>query len=486
MPGGPFSSMRTIAVKKLFFLCLLLVVVFAGGAFWFSSPPVPLDSAEPSKFQTLPIRFGVLRETVSGTGFVQPRESIVVCAEVSGRVMQMLKDHGDRVQEGDTLLVLDDTDARLKLDRAKAAKKTAEASLKAAEADVEKAASIAEAAQTELDDAKRGDFPKSQLRVAEAKVKAAGSAVTAAEAVVQVARDRVAEAEAAIKHAELAIQLATIRVPFVERPSTDNPMGPSSVTGRVLTGAEPGRTPREFTVLERKVALNQLVGPPNHAHVFTLAGGPEMVEVHAQISEGDISRVALGQEVVFTVSAYPDDKFEGRVVEVRPVPINLQGAVFYTVVVAAHNRRDPVVKDAYCLRPGMPTSSLDIVYARHEGPEGKGLWLVPNAALGLTLDDAYHTPGSQEFAKPTKDFQVVWVEESPRTARPVRIKVGAPGRYLEADRDQDPAYSVILGWDPPGQEKLLENPEKLPNLVINAEPTKKSRWSGIGNVLRLQ
>jgi hypothetical protein len=160
------------------------------------------------------------------------------------------------------------------------------------------------------------------------------------------------------------------------------------------------------------------------------------------------------------------------------------------VVIQAKNRPDPVNKDAFCLRPGMPTSSLDIVYARHAGSDGKGLWLVPNAALDVPLDEHYQMAGSGELAKPTKDFRVIWLQVDGRTARPVRIKVGAAGKYLEADKNQDPSYSVVEAWDPPSEqpsrEMALENPRSLPELVINAEPAKKSRWSGLGNVLRLQ
>jgi HlyD family secretion protein len=419
---------------------------------------------------------------------VQPHESLIVCAEVAGRVIRLFKDYGDTVREGEELAHLDDTDARLKLDRAKAAKATAESGLAAALAEVEKARSLEEAAQTELDDAKKADLPKTQIRTAEAKIKAARASVTAAEAGVQVARDRIAEAEAAVQQADLGVKLTIIRVPFIARTSPNG--GRPREVGQLLPGEQTGHTPRQFTILERKVSLNQLAGPPAAAHLFTLSGGPAMVEVHAQISEGDIGRVAVGQDAIFTVSAYPDQTIPGKVVEVRPVPVNIQGAVFYTVLIEAENQPDPNVKGAYCLRPGMPTSSLDIVYAKHAGPDGKGLFLVPNAALDLPLDEHYFAPGAKERAKPAKDFRVIWVKVDNRTARPVQVKVGASGKYFEAEKNQDSAYSVVESWNPPSEEpsrdEAMKNPGSLPEVVINAEPPKKSRWSSLGNVLRLQ
>jgi len=494
LPGGPFSFEGTYAVKRLlslWWLLAVLLVVVAGGSIWYRSHNPSTEAAEQNKLQTLPAQFALLVETVSGTGVVQPRESVVVCAQVPGRVVQVFKDHGDTVREGEKLLVLDDSELRLKVERARAAKKTAEAGLKAAQAEVEKATSIHEAAETELEDARKGDFPRTQLRVAETKVKAAKAAISAAEAGVQVARDRVAEADAVIKEAEYALSLTVIRVPFVDRPGGGgNPKaGHSNVVGTVLP-SQPGRAPREFTILDRKVGLNQLAGPPAAAHLFTLSGGPEYVEVHAQISEGDVARIAVDQDAVFNVSAYPDELFWGKVVEVRPVPANVQGAVFYTVVIEAKNRRDQTKKgEPWCLRPGMPTSSLDIVYEKHSGPDGSGQWLVPNAALDYPLDEYYHDPEAKGRVKAPDGCRVVWVWVNNRRARPVFVKVGASGKYLEAQKDQDSAYTVVQEWKPAGEEPPAEaktNPALLPKLVINADPPKKSKWSGMKEVLRLQ
>jgi multidrug efflux pump subunit AcrA (membrane-fusion protein) len=120
----PESGLPRARYRKKLILIALVLVFVAGGAFWFAKPAAP-NAVEPSKFQTLPLHIGVLRETVSGTGFVQPDESVVVCAEVAGRVIQVLKDHGDEVKEGEELLVLDDEAARLTLKRAEAARATA-------------------------------------------------------------------------------------------------------------------------------------------------------------------------------------------------------------------------------------------------------------------------------------------------------------------------------------------------------------------------
>lgn len=68
-----------------------------------------------------------LDDTLSVTGTLRPRSQVQLVAEVSARVLRILRDEGARVAQGDVLAELDDTDYRLALDRAKAAQAVAEA-----------------------------------------------------------------------------------------------------------------------------------------------------------------------------------------------------------------------------------------------------------------------------------------------------------------------------------------------------------------------
>ena len=68
-----------------------------------------------------------LADTLLLTGTLRPQAQVEVVAEVNARLMRVLKDEGNRVQKGDVLAVLDETDYRLSHDRAKAALAVAEA-----------------------------------------------------------------------------------------------------------------------------------------------------------------------------------------------------------------------------------------------------------------------------------------------------------------------------------------------------------------------
>ena len=92
------------------------------------------------------------------------------------------------------------------------------------------------------------------------------------------------------------------------------------------------------------------------------------MQIEATVDESDIGQIRQGQEVRFTVQAYPDRTFTGKVTQIRLQPQTISNVVNYTVIVQADN-------DKGLLLPGM-TATVDFVVARAENA-----LLVPNAAL---------------------------------------------------------------------------------------------------------
>src|SRR6185295_18277805 len=68
-----------------------------------------------------------LDESLTITGTLRPRAEVKIVAEVPARLERILKEEGARVSKGELLAVLDETDYRLTLDRAKASLAVAEA-----------------------------------------------------------------------------------------------------------------------------------------------------------------------------------------------------------------------------------------------------------------------------------------------------------------------------------------------------------------------
>src|SRR5258706_6409472 len=77
------------------------------------------------------------------------------------------------------------------------------------------------------------------------------------------------------------------------------------------------------------------------------------MEVHGKIEEADVGQLKAGQTAQFTVDAYPDRTFSGRVLQIRKSPEVVQNVVTYTTIVSAPN-------PDLLLLPGM-TAQLRIV-----------------------------------------------------------------------------------------------------------------------------
>ena len=84
-----------------------------------------------------------------------------------------------------------------------------------------------------------------------------------------------------------------------------------------------------------------------------------------------------GKEASFTVDAYPGERFQGRVRQVRNAPINIQNVVTYDVVVEFENPE-------FRLKPGM-TANVAIVVAKREQ-----VLKVPNSVLRFNPPKAVH------------------------------------------------------------------------------------------------
>ncbi len=129
------------------------------------------------------------------------------------------------------------------------------------------------------------------------------------------------------------------------------------------------RSPIDGVVIERTVEAGQTVAASMTApKLFTIAQDLAHVQIEAQVDEADIGQVTSDNAVSFTVDAYPDVTFKGKVEQIRLAPIALNNVVTYTVVIAADN---PLGR----LLPGM-TANVEIVTGEH-----KDVVVVPNEAL---------------------------------------------------------------------------------------------------------
>lgn len=415
-------------MKKLLVALLVVGTLAFGAAYWRFMPRNHSLKAEQLTFVTLPQ--ATMRDIVSATGLLEPRETMIVSSEMPGVVQLVLGKVNQLVPEGVVLVQLDERRLRLKKEEADNGVRIAKAMHAQAEANRD-AAEIGFKYQLEL--ASKGGF-RSEREQAEGQWKAALAGVLAAQAKVEAAMT-------AQKDAELALTMAQIKVPSV-------------------TTAGPKR---EYLVLDCKVHDGQMVGPQS-GPLFVLAGNLERMDVHAQVTEGDVNKVKPGQEAIFNVTTFADDEmeFRGKVREIRPQATNIKGAVYYDTVIEVVNQKDPQSGE-WQLRPGMNVS-VDILRREHQN-----VWRVPIEALNFRLEVAYQSPAAQarlaEWRQRTdfKDWHTLWTwDEEKQTPWPLFVRVnglknGVPGL-------KDEGGNEALEWEP-GRE-----PGAMPPRVIIAAP----------------
>ena len=133
-------------------------------------------------------------------------------------------------------------------------------------------------------------------------------------------------------------------------------------------------SPINGIILSKEVEEGQTVAASMSAPtLFKIAKDIKRMQVEADVDEADIGQVKVGQRVSFTVDAYPQEEFSGKVTQVRLSPTTTSNVVTYTVIVEAENPDEK-------LKPGL-TATIAI-YTN----ELKGVTIVPAKAMNFTPD----------------------------------------------------------------------------------------------------
>ena len=172
-----------------------------------------------------------------------------------------------------------------------------------------------------------------------------------------------------------------------------------------------------------------------------------------------------GLAAVFTLSGFGDEdiEFRGTVKEIRPLAVNVKGAVYYDAVVDVGNRKDPNTNE-WRLRPGM-TAAIDIIRREH-----KDVWKAPSAALNFQLDEAYQSEAARSRVAEWKErpdhnhWQTLWTwDAAQRKAMPLFVRTGGLKNGEPGIKDSE--GNEILEWD---HEPAKDQPP--PRLIITAPP----------------
>ncbi len=266
--------------------------------------------------ETVSVAPAEFRAQAFGTGTVEARVYVEVGSKITGRVVKLLHDQGDVVEQGELLAVLENDDLRQQRDQAAFTRQKALESVRFAEANlararaglaarqatVAKTVANAELARVTLDRFKR--LHDREL-VARQDLDVRSTELRAAEADVLNARAEIAALEAEVHSREVAVSMAEREV---------------AATGAAL-GATEARlrdasivAPFSGLVLSREVEPGTVIVPGVPAFKII---DPSTVWVRINLDESLLGTVRLGQSANVTLRSRPGRTFRGEVVRIR-------------------------------------------------------------------------------------------------------------------------------------------------------------------------
>ena len=369
-------------MKKIVIISGIIIVIAIAGFILFRGP-----GNEP-KFRTDKIIRGDIEMAVSATGTVNPVTTVLVGTQVSGTIKELYVDFNSPVKKGKMIARIDPALFEAQVNQAKA-------NFLSAKANLEKAGATLVDAKRTMDRNKelfsKNLVARSDLDTAETNYETANASVSAA-------KSQVAQTEAALSLAETNLRYTKIVSPV------------------------------DGIVVSRNVDVGQTVAASFQTPtLFSIAQDLTKMQIDTNVDEADIGKIKVGQDVEFTVDAYPDITFKGKVWQVRNALITVQNVVTYDVVIIVGN---PELK----LKPGM-TANVSIIISIK-----KDVVKIPNAALRFK-------PTEKSLPPSEKKGPGVWILEKDK---PKRIPV-SPGI-------SDGNYTELVSGDlKGGQEVIVES-----------------------------
>ena len=226
---------------------------------------------------------------LTASGYVVARRKAAVASKGTGTLVFLGVEEGDRVKKGQIIARLDDSDVAATLERSRE-------NLRLAEADLHDAKQNQERFGTLL---KQGVVAQADYDVAEARYKRVIATIEAA--------------RFGVKESQVAVDNTRIVAPF------------------------------DGTVLKKNADVGEIVAPlagaaSSKAAVVTIADMSSL-EVDADVSEANITRVAPEQGCEITLDAYPQQRYPGYVSKIVPTADRAKATVMVKIKFKEYDHR---------------------------------------------------------------------------------------------------------------------------------------------------
>lgn len=318
-------------------IIIILGIVVAIVVIWLlffhkAEKPVTVQAEKPTT--------GYIAQSVTATGRIEPEDTVSVGAQVSGQIKYIYADFNSKVKKGQKIAELDKSLLQASLDNAKGSLLNAQSQLIF----------------------QQNNFTRQNLlyktdAISKADYDSAVNSLSAAKAQVKSSLANVQSAEKNLSYADIY-------------------------------------SPIDGVVLNRAISVGQTVASSfSTPTLFIIAKDVTKMQVQANVDEADIGDVKSGDRATFTVDAFINDQFNGKVSEVRLHPTVSANVVTYTTIISAPN-------DDLKLKPGM-TASI-VIFTK----EINNAMLIPAKALTFTPDSSL-----------LKNYQIVGKVEKKRTRK---------------------------------------------------------------------
>lgn len=388
---GPLVKKTAIIGGILIAVLVILLFVFSG------------KGNQPG-YRTEPVTKGDIQATVTATGTVNAVTTVLIGTQVSGTIKKLFVDFNSRVKKGQIIAQIDPSTFESQVLQARA-------NLLSAQANLDKA-------ETTLVDAKRTFERNKELF---SKNLIARSDLDTAETNYQADKAQVNASKAQVEQAKASLDFAQQNLAYT----------------KILS-------PVDGVVISRNVDVGQTVAASFQTPtLFTIAQDLTKMQIDTNVAESDIGVVKGGQDVEFTVDAYPDTTFKGKVWQIRQAPITVQNVVTYDVVIQVNNRD-------FKLMPGMTANVSIIITTKRD------VLRITNAALRFRFSER-PAGGGAGAGTADKKGPIVWVLEN---GKPKRVSVTpgvSDGNYTEVvSGDLQEGQPLIV-------EQLKKNKQQVPS-----------------------
>jgi RND family efflux transporter MFP subunit len=281
---GPKRKLRRL--RKVF-LWTVIIAAVGGALFWLRdwlNPGVQVQLATVSL--TSPAQANAV---LTASGYVVARRKAAVASKGTGTLVFLGVDEGDKVRKGQLIARLDDADVVASLQRARENFRMAEADLHDAKQSLERMRILLE----------EGVVAQAEFDAAEARYKRVVASIDAA--------------RYAVREAEVAVENMRIVAPF------------------------------DGTVLKKNADIGEIVAPlagaaSSKAAVVTIADMSSL-EVEADVSEANITRVKTEQNCEIALDAYPQQRYPAYVTKIVPTADRSKATVLVKIKFKSYDQR---------------------------------------------------------------------------------------------------------------------------------------------------